>query len=90
MNQSDLIAQIAEVAGVKKSEAEHVLKTAAAITHEALASGDEVVFPGLGKFTVSERAERTGRNPQSGESMIIPAKRLPKFNASKALKDAVA
>lgn len=90
MNQSELIAQVAAAAEVSKTDAEHILKTASEVVQQALAGGDDVVLPGLGKFSVNERAARTGRNPATGEEIKIAAKRVPKFSAAKALKDAVA
>jgi DNA-binding protein HU-beta len=56
---------------------------------EALAKGDEVVLPGVGKFTVKARPERTGRNPQTGAAIKIAARKAPSFSALKQLKDAV-
>ena len=56
---------------------------------EALAAGEKVALVGFGTFEVSERAAREGRNPRSGETMSIPASKMPKFKAGKALKDMV-
>ena len=56
---------------------------------ESLAAGGEVVVPSLGKFSVKESAERTGRNPATGEAITIAAKRSPKFTPAKPLKDAL-
>jgi len=59
------------------------------IVQEYLADGQEVTLPGIGKLSVTERAARSGRNPQTGEELEIPASRAPKFKAAKALKDAI-
>lgn len=90
MNQADLIATLSEAAGIKKTEAEHILKTLGDIVQTGLENGEDVTLPGLGKLSVSIRAARTGRNPATGEEIDIPAKRVPKFSAAKVLKDAVA
>lgn len=96
MNQAELIDAIASQAmrhhdaGVSKTVVTAVLKTLTDVTTAELKKGNEVALPGLGKFTVTERAARTGRNPQTGEEIQIAARRAPKFSASKALKDAVA
>lgn len=89
MNQSELIAKVAAVAGMKRNDVEHVLKIAADVVTATLAEGEAVVLPGLGKLHVKAKAAREGRNPSTGEAMQIPAKRVPHFLASKALKDVV-
>lgn len=90
MNQADLILKIAQVSGLAKKDVENVLKTAGDVISAELASGGEVTLPGIGKLGVKERAARNGRNPATGESLVIPAKRVPEFSAAKVLKDAVA
>ena len=72
-----------------KAEAEKKAKAFLESLEEALVSGEEVSFVGWGKWEVVERAERTGRNPQTGEDMIIPAKKVIKFKAGKTLEDKV-
>ncbi|MDD1648786.1 MAG: HU family DNA-binding protein [Methylococcaceae bacterium] len=89
MNKAELIEAIAEAADLTKVEASRALDGVVdAITH-ALKQGDTVSLVGFGSFLVKERAERQGRNPQSGESITIAAARIPSFKAGKALKDAV-
>lgn len=91
MKKAELIESILDhcpTAGTKKS-VELMLDGLATTVQEALANGREVTLPGLGKFSVTERAERAGRNPQTGEPMTIPAARVPKFKAAKALKDGI-
>ncbi len=90
MNQSELILKTAQISGISKKDVEHVLKTAGDVIGAALVEEGEAVLPGLGKLSVTERAAREGRNPATGEAMHIPAKKVPHFSASKALKDAVA
>lgn len=57
---------------------------------DALAEGDKVQFSGFGTFDTVERASRTCRNPQTGEEMVVAAKKAPRFRASKGLKDLIA
>lgn len=96
MNQAELIEAVSNSAmrhydaGVSKTVVTAVLKTLAEVTTTELKKGNEITLPGIGKLSVTERAARTGRNPQTGEEIEIAARRVPKFSASKALKDAVA
>ena len=90
MNKNELVAAIAEKAGLTKVEAKNALDAAVAAISEALAKGDKVSLIGFGTFGVTERAERQGRNPLTGESITIAACRLPKFTAGAKLKEAVA
>lgn len=90
MNQSELILKTAQVSGLSKKDVEHVLKTAGDVITAALQEQGEAVLPGLGKLSVTQKAARTGRNPKTGETIQIPAKKVPHFSAAKALKDAVA
>ena len=89
MNKAELVAVIAEKAGISKKDAEAALKAFTETVSEELAKGEKVTLIGFGTFEVSERGERTGRNPQTGEEMKIAASKAPKFKAGKALKDAV-
>ena len=89
MNKSDLIKVIAEVPGLSKQQAELALKAFCDVITSALKSGDKVTLPELGTFSVSERAERPGRNPRTGVEMTIKARRVPKFKPGKALSDTV-
>lgn len=89
MNKNDLISKVAESANMTKGDAaEAVEGTLNAITSE-LANGGEVRLVGFGTFSVSHRAATQGRNPRTGETMMIAASNNPKFKAGKALKDAV-
>ena len=89
MNKSELVKQIADRAGLSQAKAGDVLDAFCASVIDALARGGEVAIIGFGTFKTSDRAERMGRNPQTGEAITIPASRAPKFSAGKALKDAV-
>lgn len=93
MNQADLINAISEHhsnTGVSKAAIKFVLEAQGEIVQKKLANDGDVTLPGLGKLSVANKAARKGRNPKTGEEMDIPAKRVPKFSAAKALKDAVA
>mgnify|MGYP000912374887 CR=1 FL=1 len=89
MNKQDLIDAVANASGTTKADAERVLEALTTVTQHELAKGNEVTLHGLGKLKVSQRKARTGRNPQTGEAIQIPAKNVPGFSAAKALKDAV-
>jgi DNA-binding protein HU-beta len=89
MNKTELIAAIAEEAGLKKNEAEKALRAFVDVVTAELKKGEKVQLVGFGTFEVSERAAREGRNPQTGDTMQIEASRAPKFKAGKSLKDAV-
>jgi DNA-binding protein HU-beta len=89
MNKADLIAAVADKAGLTKKDAEKALRAFEEAVTEELAKGGKVQLVGFGTFDVAERAEREGRNPQSGEPMHIPASKAPRFKVGKALKDAV-
>ena len=87
MNKTELIAAMAEQAELSQKDAEKALKAFVDIIGEELTKGEKVQLVGFGTFEVSERPEREGRNPQTGEAMKIAASKSPKFKAGKALKD---
>jgi DNA-binding protein HU-beta len=89
MNKHDLIEAIAASADITKVAAESALNAVTGSIVDTLKQGGEVAIAGFGKFETSHRAERAGRNPKTGESIIIKACTVPKFKAAKALKDAV-
>ncbi|NLC70452.1 MAG: HU family DNA-binding protein [Desulfuromonadaceae bacterium] len=89
MTKVELVNAIAEKAELTKADAEKALKAVIDSITKALADGDKVALVGFGTFSVSERAARTGKNPQTGEKIQIQASRVPKFKAGKVLKDAV-
>ena len=87
MNKTELIAAVAEQAGISKKDAEKALKAFTDVVAEELKNDGKVQLVGFGTFEVSSRAAREGRNPQSGETMMIAASKAPRFKAGKALKD---
>ena len=87
MSKSELISAVAEKSEVSKKDTEAVLNTAMDIIKETVAAGSDVQLIGFGTFTVVERAERTGHNPATKQTITIPASKSPKFKAGKALKD---
>ena len=89
MNKTELVAAVAEQAGLSKKDAEAAVKAFTDVVAEALKAGDKIQLVGFGTFEVSERAAREGRNPQTGATMKIAASKAPKFKAGKALKDLV-
>lgn len=89
MNKAELVAAIAERTELSKKDTEAAVKAFIDVVADALKKGDKVQMVGFGTFEVVERAEREGRNPQTGETMKIAASKTPKFKAGKALKDAI-
>jgi len=89
MNKSELVSAIAAKTELSKKDAEKSLKAFIDVVTEELAAGGKIQLVGFGTYEVSERAARTGRNPQTGKEMKIPASKAPRFKAGKALKDAV-
>ena len=90
MNKGELVANVAEKAGISKKDAEKALNSVLAAIEEALIAGEKVQLVGFGTFEVKERKERIGKNPNTQEAMTIPASKAPAFKAGKKLKDAVA
>lgn len=90
MNKVELSAAVAEKTGFSKKDAEKAVAAVLDSVVEALAAGDKVQVVGFGTFEIRERDERTGRNPRTKETIIIPASKQPVFKAGKAFKDAVA
>ncbi|MBQ2902609.1 MAG: HU family DNA-binding protein [Agathobacter sp.] len=89
MNKTELVAAMAEKAQLSKKDAEAALKAFTDVVAEELKKGEKIQLVGFGTFEVSERAARTGRNPQTGAEMKIEASKAPKFKAGKALKDSI-
>lgn len=89
MNKVELVAAVAEKSGLDKKAAEKAVKAFTEVVGDELVKGEKIQLVGFGTFEVTERAEREGRNPKSGEKMTIPASKIPKFKAGKALKDMV-
>jgi DNA-binding protein HU-beta len=89
MNKSDLVASMASAAEISKADAEKSLNGALSAITSALKKGDKVTLVGFGTFSVSKRAARTGRNPQTGKAINIKAKKVTKFKAGSKLSTAV-
>ncbi|GAA5316595.1 MAG: DNA-binding protein HU-beta [Candidatus Pelagadaptatus aseana] len=89
MNKSELIEAVAASADIPKAAAGRAVDAVVEAITGALKEGDQVALVGFGTFSVKERAARTGRNPQTGQSIEIAAANIPSFKAGKALKDAV-
>lgn len=89
MNKADIINNVHEELGITKADAERAVETMISGIVDSLVAGQEVSIAGLGIFSAKTRKARTARNPRTGESIEVPAMRVPKFRAAKALKDAV-
>ncbi len=89
MNKSELINAIAEESGLTKADAGRALDATLSSVTNALKGGDSISLIGFGTFAVKERSARTGRNPQTGETIQIKASKIPSFKAGKTLKDSV-
>lgn len=89
MNKIELIAAVAEKAGLTKKDADAAVAAVFASITDELKKDGKVQLIGFGTFEVKKRAERTGRNPATGENITIPAAKLPVFKAGKGLKDEI-
>ena len=90
MNKGELIGEIANGAGLTKAQADKALNSFINAVVSTLKKGENVTLVGFGTFSVSERAARSGRNPQTGATIKIKAKKVPKFKAGKEFSEAVA
>lgn len=89
MNKTDLINKVAEKTGFTKKDTETHVNAVLDTIQETLAAGEDVQLIGFGTFEVRDRAERNGRNPQTGETITVPAGKVPAFKAGTKLKGAV-
>lgn len=89
MNKQDLAAAVADSTSLTKADANKAVDAIFDVITQTLKKGDDVRLAGFGTFRVAKRAARTGRNPQTGATINIPASKQPKFSAGKGLKDAV-
>jgi DNA-binding protein HU-beta len=89
VNKKDLVDLMADKAEVSRAQAEKALNAFLDGVRESLQGGEKVALVGFGSFSVSERAARKGRNPQTGAEIDIPASKAPKFTASKEFKKAL-
>ena len=89
MNKSELIDRVAEATDTNRTAATRAVDAVFDAITQALKAGDTVNLVGFGTFSVGDRAERSGRNPRTGETITIAASKNPRFKAGKGLKDAV-
>jgi DNA-binding protein HU-beta len=89
VNKAELIAAVANAAGTTNKDAEGVLNSFRDLVQAAVRKGDDVAYPGLGKFSQAARKARTARNPRTGETLKVPASKAPKFTAAAELKRVV-
>jgi len=89
MTKIDLIAKVADVAGMTKVDATKAVDAISAAVEKSLSKGEKVTWTGFGTFEVRSRAARMGRNPQTGAPLHIAASKTPAFKSGKGLKDAV-
>ena len=89
MNKAEYINAVAQTADISKAEAERFVNAFTDTVQAALKAGESVTLVGFGTFSVSERAEREGRNPATGEAITIAAAKTVKFKTGKTLKDSV-
>ncbi|MBE7384410.1 MAG: HU family DNA-binding protein [Leptolyngbya sp. SIO1E4] len=90
MNKGELVDKVAEKSGVTKKEADAVLSATIDAIMETVSEGDKVTLVGFGSFERRDRKEREGRNPRTGETMVIPATKVPAFSAGKQFKEMTA
>jgi DNA-binding protein HU-beta len=89
VTKSEFVDQVADRAGLSKKDATGAVDAVLETIEETLKRGSEIAFSGFGKFSVSQRSAREGRNPATGERINIAASRVPKFTAGAALKKAI-
>jgi DNA-binding protein HU-beta len=89
MKKSDLVDAIAGKAGVPKAQVQQMVDDVFDLNAEGLTKGEKIDLRGFGTFSVRDSAARTGRNPQTGEAIQIPARKVPGFKPGKELKDKV-
>jgi len=86
MTKADLVMEVAKQTSLTKKESETVIKTIFGSISEALGAGDKVELRGFGSFRVRDRKSRQGRNPKTGDTVSVPAKKVPFFKAGKELR----
>ena len=89
MTKSDLVALVANQAGTSAADAEKVLNGFRDVIQAKLKAGEDIAYPGLGKFSRVERKARTGRNPRTGDEVQVPSKLVPYFKTGKELRERV-
>ena len=89
MNKGELVEQVSNWTGLTKKASREAVEAIASVITDTLARGEKITLVGFGTFKVMQRKARTGRNPQTGQSIQIPAKKVPRFRPGKDLKDRV-
>ena len=89
MNKQEIVAKIAKETGITKTSAAHAVESLIDSITKSLKKGDSVSFVGFGTFKTANRKARSARNPRTGDAIKIPKRRVPRFTAGKALKQAV-
>ncbi len=89
MNKTQLVEKIAEKANITKKKADEALRAFESVVTETLSNNEAITLVGFGTFEVKDRKSRMGRNPRTKDVVQIEARRVPKFRAGKALKDAI-
>ena len=89
MNKTELVASVSESSNLSKKDVQAVVDGFLAAIENSLKNGEKVALVGFGTFETAKREARTGRNPQTGHALEIPAKTVPKFSAGKTLRDAL-
>ena len=89
LTKQDLVSKVAESSGLSKKDANAAVDAITSAIRSALAAGDSVGLIGFGTFEAKTRAAREGRNPQTGNKISIPAKKVPTFKAGKQLREAI-
>ncbi len=89
MTKEEMIVKMATEAGITKAQATRAMKSMVTNITKSLKKGNKVTLVGFGTFGITKRKARLGRNPRTGAEIKIPAAKVPKFKAGKALKDAV-
>ena len=89
MNKADLLEKVAKDCDVSKTAADQILTSIIGAITDAVAAGDKVTLIDLGTFSIAERSAREGRNPKTGETIAIPAKKVVKFKAGKKFDSAL-
>ncbi len=89
MNKADLVEKIAEITKMPKTQSEAVLDATMQAIQKALSKGDDVKLVGFGTFSILNRKSRPGRNPKTGQTVIIPSQKVPRFRPGKDLRESV-
>ena len=89
VNKQQLVKRVAKEGMFTQVDAEIFINAFVSVVLEALMKGEDVLLPGLGKFVLAERKERTGRDWTTGEQIVIPARKVPAFEFSKGIKDKI-